>query len=98
MTLRSLPLALFVFGCVSVIQADTTGSILGTVRDSSNSAIVGAHVVATNVATNFSKESVSNAEGEYRILALPPGSYHVQATASGFDQFLTTGIDLEVND
>ena len=99
MTIRNLFLAaLAVIGCVTSVRADVTGSILGTVRDSSNLAVAGAHVVATNVETNFSKESISNGEGEYRILALPPGSYKVGATAKGFDQFLGTGIELKVND
>jgi hypothetical protein len=98
-TIRNFLLAALAIGCCATgVRADVTGTILGTVRDSSNSAVVGAHVVATNTATNFSKESVSNDEGEYRILALPPGSYKIRATATGFDQFLGTGIDLKVND
>ncbi len=84
--------------CASQLWGDVTGSLLGTVRDSSSAAVVGARVVATNIETNFSKESVSTAEGEYRILALRPGSYKVTVTAPGFDQFVGTGIDLKVND
>jgi len=80
--------ALLVVSCVSGALADVTGSILGNVRDSSSAAVVGAHVVATNIANNFSKESVTTTEGEYRILALPPGAYKVTVTATGFDQFV----------
>ncbi len=77
--------------------ADVTGSILGTVRDSSQAVVAGAQVVALNIDTNFSKESVSSADGEYRILALPAGNYKVTATAQGFEQFVSTGIVLTVN-
>src|SRR5579863_3552084 len=77
--------------------ADVTGSILGTVRDSSQAIVAGAHVVAMNIDTNFSKEAVSSADGEYRILALPAGNYKVTATAQGFEQFVSTGIVLTVN-
>lgn len=90
--------ALLVSTCVSSALADVTGSILGNVRDSSSAAVVGAHVVATNVANNFSKESITTTEGEYRILALPPGTYKVTVTATGFDQFVGTGVDVKVND
>ena len=83
--------------CAGNSLADVTGSILGTVRDSSQAVVVGAHVVATNIDTNFSKEAVSSSDGEYRILALPAGNYKVTATAQGFQQFVGTGIVLSVN-
>ena len=84
MTFKNFLLAaLAVIGCASGIRADVTGTILGNVRDSSSAAVVGAHVVATNIANNFSKESVSTTEGEYRLLALPPGTYKVTVTAHG---------------
>ncbi|HZQ55729.1 MAG TPA: carboxypeptidase regulatory-like domain-containing protein [Bryobacteraceae bacterium] len=80
------------------VRADVTGSILGTVRDSSHAIVVGAQVAATNTATNFTRQAVSDSNGEYRLLALPPGPYRVTATARGFQQFVTTGINLQVND
>src|SRR6185437_11658013 len=86
-------------GCfVFQLTADVTGAIQGTVRDTSSAIVVGAHVSATNVDTNFTRESVSGSEGEYRLLAMPPGHYKVTATAPGFEQFVTTGVTLQVND
>jgi Carboxypeptidase regulatory-like domain len=82
----------------TVLRADVTGSILGTVRDRSQAAIAGARVVATNVQTNFSQETFSAADGSYHILALPAGTYKLAVTAVGFRQFNTTDIDLKVND
>jgi hypothetical protein len=81
-----------------VLRADVTGSILGTVRDRSQAIIVGAHVVATNVETNLSREAKSDAEGSYRILALPAGHYKLSITASGFRPFTETDIVVKVND
>ena len=83
---------------VARLSADTTGSILGTVRDASHAAVTGVTVTATNAATNFTRETKSDSEGEYRLLALPPGAYRVTATAPGFEQFVTNDIDLKVND
>src|SRR5713226_3863758 len=82
----------------SCLWADVTGSILGVVRDPSQAVIAGVRVVATNVDTNLNRETTSAADGSYRILALPAGTYKVTATASGFQQFTTTGIDVKVND
>ncbi len=78
--------------------ADVTGTILGTVRDRTNAVIVGARVVAINIETNFSKTAVSGADGTYRILALPAGTYRVSVEASGFQAFTATDIDVKVND
>ncbi len=88
----------FVAFSAAMLHADVTGSIFGTVRDSTQAAIAGAHVVATNVETNLAKDAISGPDGEYRLLALPAGSYRVQATVSGFQDFVTTNIDLKVND
>ncbi|MGI9071541.1 MAG: carboxypeptidase regulatory-like domain-containing protein [Bryobacteraceae bacterium] len=84
--------------CVSNVSADVTGTILGTVRDSSNAIVVGAQVSARNTDTNFTKQGQSDSNGDYRLLALPSGKYRVTATAPGFEQFVTTDIDLKVND
>jgi Carboxypeptidase regulatory-like domain/TonB dependent receptor-like, beta-barrel len=78
--------------------ADVTGSILGTVRDSSGLLVAGAHITAIGTETNFVRETVSEKNGEYRLLALPPGHYTLTASATGFEQFVTTGITLRVND
>lgn len=80
------------------LSADVTGTILGTVRDTSNAVVVGAQVAATNVDTNFVRETSSAADGNYRLLALPPGHYKVTATAPGFEQFVASGIEVKVND
>ncbi len=93
--LRILTLA-FAFG--TMLRADVTGSIFGFVRDKSEAVVAGAHVTATNVETNLVKETTSGPDGEYRLLALPAGTYKVQASAPGFQDFTTTGIDVKVND
>src|SRR5882757_843434 len=82
----------------TALRADVTGSILGVVHDRTQAVVAGARIVATNVQTNFKQETVSAADGSYQILALPAGNYKVTATASGFQQFITTDIELKVND
>src|SRR6266852_2976891 len=82
----------------TALRADVTGSILGVVHDRSQAVVAGAHIAATNVQTNFKQETVSAADGSFRFLALPAGTYKLTATASGFQTFTTTDIDLKVND
>src|SRR5438045_8182385 len=82
----------------TALRADVTGSILGVVRDSTQAVVAGARIVATNVQTNFKQETVSAADGSFRFLALPAGTYKLTATAPGFQTFTTTDIDLKVND
>ena len=86
------------FVTLSNLRADVTGSILGVVHDRTQAVVAGARIVATNADTNLSRETVSAVDGSYRFLALPAGTYKVTATAAGFQQYVTTDIDVKVND
>ena len=89
-------LALLLASSFSV--ADVTGSILGVVRDPSQAVVKGVRVTVTNTQTNLSQDSVTGDDGAYHFLALPAGTYRVNATIPGFQQFNTTDIVLKVND
>src|SRR3954470_13959215 len=65
----------------------TTGSILGTVEDAQGAVVVGAKVTAQNSETGLSRSVQSSSGGEYRIDFLPPGSYELQVTNTGFQSF-----------
>jgi len=95
---RGVRVVLFAVLSAASLLADVTGTIFGVVRDKSQAVVAGANVTATNVETNLSQDAVSAPNGEYRFLALPAGTYRVQASAAGFQEFLATGIDLKVND
>jgi hypothetical protein len=80
------------------LHAQVTGAISGQVTDPSQAAVPGATVVASNAATNSVQSSVTNGTGEYHLLALVPGTYTIKISAPGFETFLTTRIDVKVND
>ena len=82
----------------SVAKADVTGTILGVVTDSSGAVMAGVRVTAINTGTNAQTEATTNATGEYRILALPAGTYNMQASASGFQTFAEKDVLLTVNE
>src|SRR3954462_1521759 len=99
---RTLFVPIFVIVSVlvlpSILLADVTGSILGVGRDPSQAVVKGVHIRVTNTETNLSLDTVSADDGSYRFLALPVGTYTVNATLAGFQQFNTTKIVLQVND
>jgi len=63
---------------------DATGRIIGTVTDPSGSAIPGAQVTVTNVATKLVQTTTTDASGFYQVLSLPIGEYEVKVEAAGF--------------
>jgi hypothetical protein len=91
-------IVLIIFASASVSRADVTGSILGVVHDRTQGVVSGAQIVATNIATNFKLEAVSAADGSFRILALPAGTYKLTVNASGFRPFVENDVVVQVND
>lgn len=83
---------------VSMAAAQTTtGSITGTVFDSTGASIAGAKVVATNVGTGVTYNASTNGAGVYNLPFLPLGSYNVVAENSGFKKASVGPFSLEAN-
>jgi hypothetical protein len=68
------------------------GSITGNVTDSSQAAVVGAKVVATEQQTNFTRDTTTNGAGAYNLPTMPPGTYTITVTAPSFQTSTTTGL------
>jgi len=68
----------------SVCWAQFSGSLQGTVQDSTGAAVSSAVVTLTNVETNVSQKATADDSGVYRFASLAPGNYQVSATAQGF--------------
>jgi hypothetical protein len=82
----------------SVVYADVTGSLTGTVRDRGQAMIAGAKVTITNSKTNVGQTTTSAADGSYHFLALAAGTYKITATAPGFRTYSTNELTVQVND
>ncbi|MFN9457408.1 MAG: carboxypeptidase regulatory-like domain-containing protein, partial [Acidobacteriota bacterium] len=81
----------------SLVSGQTaTGTITGTVTDSSGAVISGAKVAVVNTGTSSRLEIATNAAGQYTAPLLQPGSYEVNVSAPGFKAFTQTGIVLRV--
>jgi Carboxypeptidase regulatory-like domain/TonB dependent receptor len=78
-------------------QGAATGDLHVTIKDPSGKMVTSATVIATEQAKGLSRATTQNTDGEYRIVALPPGRYNVVVTAPGFskvvlqDQAITVG-------
>ena len=65
----------------------TTGTIAGQITDSQGAAVPGATVGAVNPETGFQRVDVTDASGNYRLAALPVGTYDLTAELPGFRTF-----------
>jgi hypothetical protein len=74
-----------------------TGSIAGTIMDSSGAAVPNAKITATNVATGMSRWVQTDESGVYRITNLDPGVYDVQIEHPSFNTILYSQIPLSVD-
>jgi hypothetical protein len=61
-----------------------TSSVLGTVKDRSDSVVAGAVVKLTNLETNISSSKETEENGTYEFVNVRPGRYKVSAEKPGF--------------
>ena len=73
-----------------------TGSITGTVKDTSGAVMRGIQITLTGVATGVSQTAKSTSTGTYVFDAVNPGQYTLRATAGGFKESLTEGLTVNV--
>jgi len=81
---------------VALFAQETTGSIVGTVKDSSGAVIPGATVTATTPSLVGIKSIQSDSKGYYHFSNLPPGPYTITVEAKGFSSRKQEGLVLEV--
>ena len=80
-----------------IMAQSVTGEVVGTIFDSTGSAVPGATVVATNNATGVAATTQSSSTGTYRIANLSVGTYSLKVTASGFNVAELKGITVNLN-
>ena len=71
-----------------------TGSISGTVADSTGAVIPNATVVLTDEATKAKRDSVSNSSGFFNFASVQPATYTITISAAGFRSWEEQGITL----
>jgi Carboxypeptidase regulatory-like domain/TonB dependent receptor len=81
---------------LSLSAQDATGSIRGTVVDSSGSRIARASVVIVNIATGLRYTATSGTEGTFAFDLLQPGDYSARAVAPGMSPQITPQLHVDV--
>jgi protocatechuate 3,4-dioxygenase beta subunit len=68
----------------ALLAQGTNGTIAGQVTDQGGAVIAGVKVTLRQEATSFTREVVSNADGQYAAYAMPPGQYRITIEHPGF--------------
>jgi hypothetical protein len=89
-SLRYIPLILLAVHAAPAQVA--SGTVAGSVHDSSDAAVVDAKVVITQPATGEKRETVTNDRGEFDAPYMHIGEYEVTATQQGFRTSRMAGI------
>ena len=74
-----------------------TGSLLGTVIDSSGAVVPDATIDIAEMNTNITRSASTNASGYYAFPGLEPGVYQIRVTQEGFSTAVRNGVQVLVN-
>src|SRR6266446_8747888 len=100
MRLRSRVVTLLVgfFLTSAMISAQTaTTSLRGTITDPKGAVLQGATVTLNNAATGYSRTTKSGNDGVYQFLEVPPATYTLTVTVSGFATMKQDKVTLQVS-
>ncbi len=91
-----LALALIALAAAPALAQTGAGALEGTVADKDGSALPGVTVTATNPETGFTRVATTEADGAFRLAALPIGTYEVTFELSGFGTVTQEEVKLNV--
>src|SRR5688572_12347845 len=81
-----------------VSAQNITGTLTGTVSDSTGSAIPSAQVTLTNQSTSAKQSSSSNESGIFQFPSILPGTYSVDVSMTGFKAYTVKDISVTMNE
>jgi len=97
-TARLFSLSMYPAFCLMFVSAQgwgqmsTTGTISGTVSDSTGAVVPQAAITVLSEATRLETHTTSNDSGGFVVPGLAPGPYDVTVTKQGFQTYKETGI------
>ncbi len=78
-------------------RAQTTSTIEGSVTDRQGLAVAGAEVRLAGDTVGFDKTTVTDANGNYQLAAVPAGTYRLTVSHSGFGTKAFKSLDITLN-
>lgn len=80
------------------VAQETTGAIVGTVKDSNGAAIAGATVTVTNPSKDdlVVRSVTTNGDGDFSVPGIAAAAYTVTVEASNFKKSVTTNVKVDV--
>ena len=81
----------------TVSAQTTTSTIEGTISDSKKAVLAGAQVVVKNAALGIERTANTDADGLFRVTALPAGIYSIAVSANGFASRNFENIEVTLN-
>ena len=95
---RALCLAVLSLGLATAAVAQSvSGTILGTVTDSTGAVVAGAKVTIINEGTGLTRTVVADVNGEYTAPALPTGHYTITSEMTGFKTVALSNVEVGVD-
>lgn len=88
---------LFLLTTFSAWAQTVSGSIVGTITDSTGAVVPNARIILTEVNTGATPTATSNASGNYAFTNLDAGEYRVEVEVPGFRKAAKSGITVLVN-
>jgi hypothetical protein len=82
--MKTRVVALIAAAITGLYAQSTSGTLVGTVRDSTGAVVAGAKVRVSNAGTGAVVETQSNANGDYVAPNLAPASYELRVELTGF--------------
>src|SRR5579863_2491251 len=82
---------------VSAFSQSTGGRILGRVADPTGAVLAGVKVILTNEATGATRDTQTNANGDYTFVEVVPGTYRVEYELTGFKKSVQKSVTVDVN-
>jgi len=79
-------------------QTASTGAMTGTITDSAGALVPEVQVAVTNESTGEARTVDAQANGSYTVALLPPGSYRVEFSKTGFKRSVKSGLQVNVTE
>jgi carboxypeptidase family protein len=99
MRFRFVPIFIIFIALIRAASAQTqitTGVIRGTVTDATGASLPGVTVEARHLDTNLVRMQVTDTDGRFVFLQLPPGPYQITFTLPGFATMVQQNVPLTV--